>query len=245
MTNERPIIFQGWCVRAILDGIKTQTRRVVKHQRPGWRFHDLKTDLGYPASLGHLWAGFYLRQDSGSPGYFKSPYGLPGDLLWVRETHAFMWPSNCDDGFVYDDQHPEGRPVMPQECTVEYRADTGNRYPGEWPDDCGGDPACPRWLPSIHMPKWACRLWLRVTGIRVEPVQEISGSDAKAEGVDISDDLFPTINTEDKLKARFQALWDGINRKRGYGWDVNPWTWVIEFERITPHVIPILREDWK
>jgi hypothetical protein len=147
------------------------------------------------------------------------PYGQPGDILWVRETHAFIWPGTD--------------PVPEEECNIEYKADTGSLYPGEWPaEEARGNPEAPKWQPSIHMPKWAARLFLEITDIRVERVQDISEEDAEKEG---AEEMFVNpLNLGDKRKSfifGFTCLWDSINAKRGYSWDNNPWCWMIEFRR--------------
>ena len=80
--------------------------------------------------------------------------------------------------------------------------------------------------------RWMSRINLEITGVRVERLQEISEADIKAEGISLDTDMFPTINTIDKLTVRFSRLWDSINAKRGYGWSVNPWVWVIEFKMV-------------
>ena len=154
----RPILFSGPMMRALLDGRKTQTRRVVKRNGAG------RAEFG-----GKQW-------HIDDPNAVKAcPYGTPGDLLWVRETHGFVSP----DEYV--------RPF--DECNIFYRADyqPGEaRYgnPGDWPvDEARGDNDCPKWRPSIHMPRWASRLTLQLTDVRVERVQEISEDDVLNEGI--------------------------------------------------------------
>ena len=206
--KERPIIFLGEMVRAILDGRKTQTRRVVKKLPPlseGFEWSFDKT-------IDDLWEVGALNNSTGEGSlfdYIKCPYGIPGDRLWVRET----W-SQIDNREFGGDQH------------VEYKADTGNPYPGEWPEDeAKGNPEAPKWKPSIFMPRWASRIMLEVTDIRVEMVQDISEEDAKREGV-------LEMGTVDRggYYSGFADLWDAINAKRGYGWDVNPFVWVVGFK---------------
>jgi hypothetical protein len=126
----------------------------------------------------------------------KCPYGLPGDRLWVRET----WGPRITNG------EPD-----PRQQYVKYRADDVDDSPcdendwHEWED---------RWRPSIHMPRWASRITLEVTGVRIERLQDISEADARAEGV---------VDT-----LAFEELWDSIN---GSGaWDANPWCWCISFK---------------
>lgn len=183
-TRDRPIIFGSEMVHAVLNGRKTQTRRVVKPQPPSRIYSDGNTRW----SPSGVWGG---------KDWF-CPYGQPGDHLWVRET----WGEFFLDGAG--------------ECVV-YRAD------GEIDMS---HMAFGRWRPSIHMPRWASRITLEVTGIRAERVQDITIRDILAEGIDSS----PSWDSDDVIAAKWIELWDGINAKRGYSWDSNPWVWVIEFK---------------
>jgi hypothetical protein len=205
--KERPILFSGPMVRAILEGRKSQTRRVVKgltagHEHTGRSL----TGLGYPASMGKWWAEF-LHSEPGSPIYVACPYGQPGDRLWVRET----WALHPDDG----------------EAGVLWRATD----PG-WDAEGTGL----KWRPSIFMPRWASRIELEVTGVRVERLQGIRPLDAIAEGImEYEPGAFhwePCGSGTEYFRGprdAFLTLWDSINAKRGHGWDVNPWVWVVEF----------------
>lgn len=192
-TKERPVLFSAPMVKALLAGIKTQTRRVVKN----------------PNVIG-------IVENGGQPGYMLCPYGAPGDRLWVKESHALIWPG-------------ADPPDDPRDNRVEYRADTdGVSPPGEWPLDQRKDPACPRWRPSIHMPRWASRLTLEVTGVRVERVQDISEEDARAEGVFAPNDhghCWP----DGQPRRAFADLWRTINGEGS--WKANPFVWVVEFRR--------------
>lgn len=194
--KEHPILFSSDMVRAILEGRKTQTRRVVKvTQRNSWLVDDGWTDNYIKDPENHL--------------VNECPYGQPGDRLWLRETFY---------------------PVTNTLCL--YKADG---------DDI--DPAYNlKWRPSIYMPRWASRITLEITGIRVERVQEITNEGAKAEGVELvpaftagnmsfSDVYGSHHYYHDTAREAFQELWDSINAKRGYSWDANPWVWVIEFKR--------------
>ncbi len=159
--------------------------------------------------------------------FYRCPYGQPGDRLWVRET----WGSPDADHPLVDDGHnPE-----PGDRVV-YRANKSDNY--QW-SNCDTFV----WRPSIFMPKWASRILLEVTDVRVERVQEITIDDIEAEGVyriedgqDCGRDTF--LNT-----GNFLDLWDSINAKRGFGWNTNPWVWVVEFKRVvvihTPAGLPI------
>lgn len=195
--KERPILFSGPMVRAILDGRKTQTRRVIK---------DVSADCELFINAGDgFWQQCY-RDDSGAihskSWLTKCPYGKPGDLLWVRETFA----------------RNEVLPLMDREAgEFIYRADLNGR---------GATKYTATWKPSIHMPRWASRITLRITDIRVERLQDISEGDATAEGVMFGETGF-------SARVCFVALWQSINGKSpGRTWSDNPWVWVICFEMI-------------
>lgn len=192
----KPILFSGPMVRAILDGRKAQTRRIVK---PPFEVHA---------------NGYITKFDKhgGRFGPYPAPY-QPGDILWVRETWR-EWDAHDED--EWGPRNGRGDPYC-------YAAT------GDIDHEAG---QC--WRPSIHMPKWACRLWLCVTRVRVERLQEISGEDARSEG--IKWEIYPDLPVERHIHraclSSFRTLWDSINAKRGYGWDTNPWVWVYTFERI-------------
>ena len=201
--KERPILFKGPMVRALLDGTKTQTRRVVKMKR-----HQQieEREDGTP------WPWMY-DGDRDADSWMACPYGQPGDRLWVRETFA------------------EGIHQLADVNHWAYAADPfGNQQRL-------GD----RWKPSIHMPRWASRITLEITGVRVERLQDISEADAIAEGIERQDDGIgwrrgpitadvPNTATRTAFpKLAYQSLWESIN---GPGsWAANPWGWVIEFRR--------------
>lgn len=201
---ERPILFSGDMVRAILAGRKTQTRRVVKGSRC--------KDSGAPL------APCEIAAEVNGGDYRLCPYGVPGDTLWVREKHWIVERDGqgIDVPFlVYDDEWERGvvslgTPLRPWVGPFE-------KYG-------------PR--PSIHMPRWASRITLRVTGVRVERLQEISEDDAKAEGVTYSQ----AMEIGDSYTGGFRALWHTIHAADGpHGWEANPWVWVVEFEKEAPH----------
>lgn len=223
--KERPILFSGPMVRAILEGRKTQTRRIVKPQPHYNGTYDVVCENHYlpPDTL--------LVPGGGVLGYdVRCPYGERGDLLWVRETWAHIWPT--------EDQCAPG---CSERSHIEYRADSGNRYPGEWPDDMGDDYECPRWRPSIHMPRWASRITLHVTSVRVAPLKSITEEEAIAEGCSGTDPEpkseggtifhWEGVSSKPSPLAHFAHLWDQINRARA-PWASNPWVWVVGFERV-------------
>jgi len=131
----------------------------------------------------------------------ECPFGQPGDQLWVRETHFRFIEISAKGGAN----------------KVLYRAD----HP-EW--------FC-KWRPSIHMPRWASRITLEITAVRIERVQDITEEDAKKEGVL---EVYRYGNFDGHLRDCFHALWDSLNAKRGYGWENNPFVWTITFKRIRP-----------
>jgi hypothetical protein len=183
MSNrEHPILFNGEMVRAILDGRKTMTRRVV--DRDMWDC----LDDGVPSDQQ------IIETDDTPMGGVQAtrfcPYGYPGDMLWVKET----FNGTTETGIAY-------RATEPQ---------------------MDGAP----WRPSIHMPRWASRITLEVTAVKVERVQDITGEDAMAEGV--------LGHGGDKSRAltEFMVLWNKINESRGYGWSVNPWVFAVAFRRV-------------
>lgn len=214
--KERPIIMRGDEVRAILEGRKSQTRRVIKPQpQPNGIWSKSLGDFlclidEYPPSA-TIWNGAWLGADAGELNC--CPYGIPGDRMWARETWFHDFEHNRT--FYRADADRDG--------TVPYLVSGAGGFGGGV-----GNAHIDRWRPSIHMPRWASRLTLEIKSVRVERVQEISEEDALAEGVEMAE------ATDGALSHAlgFSNLWDAINAKRGYGWDVNPWVWVIEFERV-------------
>lgn len=183
----KQILFNTEMVRAILDGRKNCTRRLVKPEPQGY-FEVSEEPL-------------YIYDTDGNQGKITPPY-QPGNILYVRET----W---CDDrSFTHDDTPGQ----------YFYRAD--GLYPRK------GDNVIlnAKWHPSIHMPKEAARIWLKVTNVRVERLQDMTDDDAEAEG------CFDYTSTA----LGFPDVWDSTIKKSDldrYGWDTSPWVWVIEFER--------------
>lgn len=246
--RERPILFSAPMVRAILEGRKTQTRRVVKHPRGG----TFDIENGRPVA----------ECTDGETRSIDCPYGQPGDRLWVRETFAI---ETSVEGRSQPLPHADGRPVKyapeddgegfePAWRQPHYRAT--DAAPGLTCErvgcaQCRDSDMGPHWQPSIHMPRWASRITLEVTGVRVERLQSISDQDIVAEGVTVpvdaeSGNALVDVSTKDGpgsflsrdqirsptaiVRAHWAALWCSINGRKS--WAANPWVWVVEFKRL-------------
>ncbi len=201
--KERPILFSAPMVRAILEGRKTVTRRAVKIQPR------TKGDIG---SYGQ--GQPFIRHPDPTKRNPECPYGRPGDRLWVREA----WAADAQlDGIAPRDLS-QGEPIM-------YPADGSVRQTGCAMISQG------RGRPSIHMPRWASRILLEITAVRVERLQDISEDQAEAEGMNF---LRHIPDADETLTAAqlFECLWSSINGDES--WTGNPWVWVVEFKRVTP-----------
>lgn len=217
-TTERPILFNGEMVRAILEGRKTVTRRPLKNQMANdWHIADPKNPMATITSA-HPKKGKFgllirreIYPDSGKFEYdvIVSPFGRPGDRLWVRETFA-----------VYGDE---------KFAAIHYRADR--------PHDVGRKDV--GYKPSIHMPRWACRILLEITEVRVERLQHVSEEQARNEGISplpcgrfhCGHDEQGQVTSKSAITA-FAWVWNSINGEGG--WAANPWVWVVEFKRVSP-----------
>lgn len=216
--TERPIIMSDWSVRALLAGTKTQTRRVVKPQP--------QTDHLMVTPSGELVG---IMPDDGTPvgsrpcqkrGWLKCPFGGVGDTLWVREAFS-AWFHCCHW----------------RECTAagRSRASLSNlfyRATHNFPADDQ------KWSPAIHMPRWASRITLEITGVRCEPLHEITEEDIRAEGIEPvlqdsggQDQTGRWVELVDYFHPFIDA-WDKLNAKRGYSWASRPYVWAISFKRI-------------
>ncbi|NMM70789.1 hypothetical protein BSF37_03180 [Serratia marcescens] len=212
--KERPVIFNGEMVRAILDGRKTQTRRLVPEWQRPKHYPENDDDPHYNwmavAQSDRRWGyGVFGETEEARAKELSTmapcPFGNAGDRLWVRETFG-----DCGNRLVY-------------------RADTED----------GASSQVKRWVPSIHMPRDACRILLEITAVRVERLNDISEEDAKAEGVKPAGDMLPdypdTFLTPKgdfaTAKVAFQRLWQSIYGEES--WGDNPWVWVIEFKQVS------------
>lgn len=213
----KPILFNADMVRAILDGRKTVTRRVVKvppYYPHFYKLHD-NADGALSGTKNRLYAGFYNNERifyidgerHVDAVYYQAPY-QPGDILYVRET----WYRGLNR-ILYKANYSENEKFYTNGKEIQIK-----------------------WHPSIHMPKEAARIWLKVKDVRVERLQDIDDEKAKAEGANWKNGK--NVGFEEKMRRsaveRFAEIWDSTIKKSDidrYGWDANPWVWVIEFER--------------
>lgn len=222
--KERGIIFNADMVRAILDGRKTQTRRIVKSVPTTHDFHGWVMSSTCAKDEGKaVWAigDSPLLKD---PIRLNCPLGKIGDRLWVRET----WQGPLVDYENANKLYKDPEPFQTIKNCV-YKAD-GDACPEYFDAD---DNLRYGWKSSAQMPRWASRMLLEITDVRVERLQSISGEDAKAEGFDNSQsDAANSIGWFEKPIRAFRRAWENIYGADG--WDSNPWVWVIEFRRVTP-----------
>lgn len=227
---ERPILFNGDMVRAILEGRKTQTRRAVKTRivtddTAQWSFcvdstNRKSVNMWTCAVLDENGKRYTSRGRERVVVNLKCPYGQAGDKLWVREAWTIDNTTQDENGV----------------CPSIYRTDLeAGGYDRSWTWQGGR-----RWTPSIHMPRWASRITLEITDVRVQRLQDISEEDAIAEGMQKSiggiwcgslhkAHGFP--RQHNTAVEAFADIWDSIYAKRGYTWAANPWVWAIGFQR--------------
>ncbi len=218
--EERPILYNTAMTRAVLEGRKTQTRRIMKPQ-PEHRENE-----NLPGSYGSFFHHWNLEHELFSVDNIIKycPYGKPGDRLWVRETHYLYgkWVKNGlsktgRQKFKFKALKKEAKYFnCPPDKIVTKKNETG-------------------WFkrPSIFMPKWALRITLEITDIRAERVRGITTNGIQAEGVKLNKGPGGVFYAESAYNA-FEELWNSINEKRGYSWESNPFVWVIEFKKIKP-----------
>ena len=227
--KERPILMNCAMVRAVLDGSKTQTRRIVK-----------KVGLAAPAPQSVIdgaatYAGGMVAH---------CPYGQPGDRIWVRETWGVIshaWDEACNLIDWVPDRPATAISEMPfgqgyYSGHVIYAADGAFEWSGD--DDGNGEPRSV-WHPSIHMPRRASRIQLEIVSVRVERLQDISDADIVAEGIDMealaeSQDRYDIVckGSDASGRATERTAWRDLWESTGGDWDANPWCWAITFKRV-------------
>jgi hypothetical protein len=219
--RELPVLFQTDMVQSILDGRKDMTRRTrglskVNKSPNEWEAKHMGGDLFC-----------FFAKDGSRRIEVKSPYGNPGDVLWVREAFAYTQ-------FMFDKSLITGRGEVGIPESIIYRADDTDK---DWDG---------KWKPSIHMPKEAARIWLKVVSVKLERAHDISEEDAVREGIEyVVSELCQgykdyegtgttiggfkvSTSVVDNPKQSFESLWISINGQES--WDSNPWVWVIEYE---------------
>jgi hypothetical protein len=215
-----PILFSAAMVKAILEGRKTQTRRALKPQPPT-DHETLQFDRIAPTRVdrhGEEYPGDERWGCTTIDGEWclPCPYGGPGDRLWVRESHWRFTGCAVEgkpwQGFI---EAPDGNPYNAR-CYDDYDQ-IRTAY-----DACAVER-----VPSIHMPRWASRISLEITAVRLERLQEIGSGDCIAEGLHTTPDQPEAVNV---LRDQYRALWESINGPES--WAANPWVWVVEFRRI-------------
>lgn len=243
--KERPILFSGSMVRAILDEEKTQTRRIMNPQAWGpvanvglgrdverfhWHRRGERTDGGFDLGT-HI---FGLHPETQRILVAQAcPYGAPGDRLWLRETWAPV--DRMSSGVEREEPVEIG--YMADLSAISHESDNVHSL-----DVYGWNWEAIKWRPSIFMPRWASRITLEVVSVRVERLQDISEDDARAEGVRPFFERFPMFGQEQCItsgeraadapfRASFAVLWDEINGDRAT-WKSNPWVWVVNFKKI-------------
>ncbi|HBY4322464.1 TPA: hypothetical protein MIU07_19485 [Klebsiella pneumoniae] len=205
--TERGMIFNGEMVRAILDGRKTQTRRPIKWKQT--RF----TEIGERED-GSKWP-WSEDAEHACDFWHPCPFGAVGDRIWVRETWQAIHDYCDENGHVDERRYARSIP--------RHRGNYWHPvYEEAWGNESREDREFP-WRPSIHMPRWASRILLEITDVRVERLRSMSQDDARAEGV---------IAASGPMEAglAFRELWDSIYGEES--WKANPWVWVISFERV-------------
>lgn len=253
----RPILFSAPMVKALIDGRKTQTRRVLNPQPSAL---PLPPDM--PDALNTSFRAYVWNENKPAPVnlHLHCPYGSPGDLIWVRETFAITrdtldYETGSEaaswawDQEMYGDprKYLKGEPRGGIKSTVYFRADGEDANPSElYPclgmNDKVLSKAEINWKPSIFMPRWASRLTLRIVSVRVERLNKISEQDAIAEGIEV-DSCGHAIRPDDDVNwggavGAFCELWESIN---GQGsWEKNPYVWCISFEVIKQNVDQVI-----
>lgn len=236
MIKEGPVNFRIEEMLPLLDGRKTQARRAIKPQP-----HLIDGPIADLADGPDWWNQDFKHPECIISKARRCPYGIPGDRLWVREPYKLHEDESGQDYIRYKADDSLNSDCIPN-----------RQY---WMDDTPVH-SFKRWCPSIHLPQWASRITLVITDVRVERIQKISESDILAEGFQLQGKNTPDGKTELRMAGNdkhlleslmasamskgkispehvsFVYFWNSINLKRGFGWKVNPWVWVILFKII-------------
>lgn len=215
-----PILFATDMVKSILNGTKTQTRRIIKSKETLTEYEGVLENKNFPFWEEEKLGKHLFHTEDGE--FLTKPKCDVGDVFWVRETFCEMYDTE-------DHQELEGNPIETFDMGIGYKADGKPEHKYD------------KWKPSIFMPRSACRIFLEVTNVRVERLQDISEEDSKDEGINVftkdgTVDKYDAIGTpwvEMKTTAKFafKQLWDFINLKR-IPWSANPWVFVYDFKII-------------
>jgi len=237
MSKERPILFSGEMVRAILDGRKTQTRRVMKPQPPNckgrWAYIASSTERSEVGKFRYSWpdddGNAFTSRGRESGVAFRCPFGAVGDRLWVREKWS-TWNDEQNALMILYGADDEAKLVIDDGARQKWLSGDVEFNPLKHSSEEV------KWKPSIHMPRWASRITLEICGVRVERLNDISEADAMAEGIATSSngvyymDYSRGIANACKPEFSFMTLWKSINGPNS--WAANPWVWVMEFKKV-------------
>lgn len=217
--RESPILFNADMVRAVLDGRKSQTRRIIKPQpfERSWSRHDHQIEIvsGRAENGDEIDGLLAYTKSSGGEWHAKCPFGQAGDRLWVRETFRVHSRATDVATLVYKASEQQSWTQQTHRVPIE---------------KCNKPAVVDTCTPSIHMPRWASRITLEITGVRVERLNSMTESDALAEGCNGGHDSIPGYMYSATPHEHFHHVWQSI-----YGddsWQANPWVWVVEFKRV-------------
>ena len=232
--SDHGILMKGEMIRAYLNSSKWMTRRTrglddINKNPDNWKFMRFVETIKRKKTIEDIHQYAEFQPTMGGIVHIRLPYGWIGDLLWFKETYAVL--CQLADPFCPCETEEE----RTANHTVEYRANTGHLYPGDWPEEeARGNDEAPKWKSSMYMPRKYSRISVPVVNVRVERVRDIGTDDILAEGVNSVSFAKGVLSSRPSdPRWKFIELWDSINAKRGMGWDVNPWVWVYEFPKFS------------